>query len=83
MATEHIAGLSRLKKHFEGYTKITDRSMEILSRLSFYGCAGVTNAGGAVLARLPQLRDVEISGPQITRDSAAAFPASVRVEIGV
>jgi hypothetical protein len=88
-ATEHIAGLSRLKKYFASYTKITDRSMEILSRMEsleridFYGCAGVTNAGVAALAVLPRLREVEISGPQITRDCAAAFPASVRVKIGI
>ena len=89
VATEHIAGLPRLKKYFASYTKITDRSMEILSRMqsleriSFYGCAGVTNAGVVALAGLPRLRDLEVSGPQITRECAAAFPASVRVEIGV
>ena len=86
VATEHIAGLSRLKKYFASYTRITDRSMEILSRMpsleriSFYGCPGVTNAGVAALARLPRLREVEISGPQITREGRAVFPASVRVE---
>ncbi len=89
LATEHIAGLSRLKKYFASYTKITDHSMEILSRITslerieFYGCPGVTNAGVTALAGLPRLCEVEISGPQITRECAAAFPASVRVEIGV
>ena len=89
LATEHIAGLQNLKKYFASYTKITDRSMLILSRMqsleriSFYGCAGVTNAGVVALAGLPRLREVEISGPKITRECAAAFPASVRVEIGV
>ena len=59
VATEHIAGLSRIRKYFASYTKITDRSMEILSRMtslediSFYGCPGVTNAGVAALAHLP------------------------------
>ena len=60
VATEHIAGLPNLKKYFASYTRITDRTMEILSkmtsleRISFYGCAGVTNAGVSALARLPQ-----------------------------
>jgi hypothetical protein len=89
VATEHIAGLSKLKKYFASYTRITDRSMEILGRMqsleriSFYGCPAVTDAGVAALAGLPRLLEVEISGPQITRQSAAAFPASVRVKIGV
>jgi hypothetical protein len=88
VATEHIAGLPRLKKYFASYTKITDRSMQILSRISslesisFYGCPAVTNAGVVALASLPRLRKVQISGPHITRECAAAFPASVRVEIG-
>jgi RNA polymerase sigma factor (sigma-70 family) len=88
-ATEHIAGLEKLKSYFASYTKITDRSMQILSgirsleRIAFYGCASVTNAGVVALARLPHLREVEISGPQITPECAVAFPASVRVEISV
>lgn len=88
-ATEHIAGLPRLKKYFASYTKITDRSMEILGgmtsleSISFYGCPGVTNAGVVALARLPRLRELQVSGPQITPECAAAFPASVSVEIGV
>lgn len=88
-ATEHIASLSKLKSYFASYTKITDRSMQILSgmpsleRISFYGCPGVTNAGVVALAGLPRLREVQISGPQITPECAAAFPASVRVEISV
>jgi ankyrin repeat protein len=88
VATENIAGLPGLKKYFASYTKITDRSMEILSsmtsleEIAFYGCAGVTNAGVAMLASLPRLREVRVSGPQITRECAAAFPASVQLEIG-
>lgn len=89
VATEHIAGLSNLKKYFASYTRITNRSMEILSGMSslecisFYGCPGVTNAGVAALAGLPRLREVHVSGLQITRECAAAFPARVRVEIDV
>jgi ankyrin repeat protein len=88
VATEHIGGLPGLRKYFASYTKITDRSMEILSRMtsleeiSFYGCAGVTNAGVTMLASIPRLREVRVAGPQITRECAAAFPAGVRVEIG-
>jgi hypothetical protein len=88
-ATEHIASLSKLKSYFASYTKITDRSMQILGgmssleRISFYGCASVTNAGVAALAGLPRLREIQISGPQITSECAAAFPASIRVEISV
>jgi RNA polymerase sigma factor (sigma-70 family) len=88
-ATEHIAGLSKLKSYFASYTKITDRSMRILGRLlsleriTFYGCPDVTDAGVVALANLPRLRELQISGPQITRECAAAFPASVRVEISV
>ena len=44
-ATEHIAGLTKLKTYYAGQTKITDRSLEILSRmpslesLEFWNCA--------------------------------------------
>ncbi len=88
-ATAHIAGLPRLKKYFASYTKITDRSLQILSRMpsleqiTFYGCPAVTNAGVVALAGLPRLRELSISGPQITPECAAAFAASVRVEISV
>ena len=52
-ATEHIAGLTKLKTYYAGQTKITDRSLEILSRmpslesLEFWNCGGITNAGVA------------------------------------
>jgi RNA polymerase sigma factor (sigma-70 family) len=88
-ATEHIAGLSKLKSYFASYTKITDRSMHILGRMpsleriTFYGCPDVTDAGVVALAKLPRLRELQISGPQITRECAAVFPESVRVEISV
>jgi hypothetical protein len=88
-ATGHIAGLSRLKKYFASYTKITDRSMEILSRMhsleqiSFYGCPDVTDAGVVALARLPHLRELTVSGPKITSACAAAFPAHVRVNYSI
>jgi Leucine-rich repeat (LRR) protein len=83
-ATEHIGGLSRLKKYFASYTKITDRSMEILSgilsleEISFYGCPAVTNAGVVMLARLPRLQELAATGPKITSACAAAFPPRVK-----
>jgi hypothetical protein len=53
------------------------------SRLSFYGCPAVTDAGVVALSGLPRLRELHVSGPQITRECAAAFPARVRLEVGV
>ena len=81
-ATEHIAGLTRLKKYFASYTRITDRSLELLSgmpsleRVSFYGCPASPTWRGD--AGLPRLREVA-SGPGITREAPAIFPAHVRV----
>ena len=61
-ATEHIQGLPNLKKYHAGYTQITDRTLEMLSRMSsleevsFEGCKGITDAGLRALAALPHLR---------------------------
>ncbi len=85
VATTHIAGLSRLKKYFASYTRITDRSLELLGgmpsleHIEFYGIPKVTNAGVAALAALPRLREVHISGPRLTRECVAAFPERVQV----
>jgi hypothetical protein len=75
-----------LKTYYAGKTGITDRSLKILGqidsleRLEFWQCAGVTDAGVTDLARLPRLREIVLSGlPNVTRDAAALFPASVRV----
>jgi len=85
-ATERIAGLSRLKTYYAGATRITDRSLEILGRMpslesvEFYECAGITNAGVALLTGLPRLREVSVGGsPNITREGMAVFPAAVHV----
>jgi hypothetical protein len=85
-ATEHIAGLSRLKTYYAGKTKITDRSLEILGRmaslerLDFWQCAGLTDAGLKHLVGLPQLREISLNGlPNITRKVLTLFPAGVRV----
>lgn len=89
-ATEHIAGLSKLKTYYAGQTKITDRSLELLSRmpsletLEFWNCAGITDDGVAFLAALPRLRDVNLdSCRQVTPEAAAVFPAHVRVRYSV
>jgi hypothetical protein len=85
-ATEQIKGLSRLDTYYAGRTKITDRSLEILSgmtsleRLTFWETAEVTDAGVRLLARLPRLREVSLDGlPRVTPDALTAFPPSVRV----
>lgn len=84
-ATEHIAGLSGLKTYYAGATQITDRSLEILGRMSsletleFWECAGITNAGVTRLAGLPRLREITVGGsPKVTREGMAVFPATVR-----
>jgi hypothetical protein len=85
-ATEHIAGLG-LQSYYAGKTLITDRSCEILARMTtlerveLQETAGVTNAGIAALATLPRLRKFSIGGARgVSRESMSAFPASVRVE---
>jgi hypothetical protein len=90
IATGHIAGLSRLKTYYAGQTKITDRSLEILSRMSslenleFWNCPGITNAGVAHLAALPGLREISVDGcQQVTPEIIALFPARVRVRHSV
>ena len=86
VATEHIAALPRLVRYFASYTKITDRTPDILGtmssleRVEFSSCAGLTSAGIAKLARLPKLREVSVGGmPRVSSEISAAFPASVRV----
>jgi hypothetical protein len=84
-ATEYIARLPQLKYYFASYTRITDRTPELLAqmdsleRITLDGCAGVTNAGVVHLARLPRLRELRVSGPQITPEVASGFPSRVRV----
>jgi hypothetical protein len=84
-ATGHLARLPRLKSYFASYTRITDRTPELLSRMdsleriTLDGCAGVTNAGLAHLARLPHLRELRVSGRQITPDVASEFPPRVLI----
>jgi hypothetical protein len=83
-ATGHIARLPRLRSYSASYTRITDHTPELLSRMdtleriTMAGCAAVTNAGLAHLARLPRLRELRVSGPQITPGIAGAFSPPVR-----
>ena len=86
LATEHIADLRQLRTYYAGKTLITDRSLEILGRmtslekLEFWQCAGVTNAGVTFLAALPRLRELTLDGlPGVTREAIALFPERVRV----
>jgi hypothetical protein len=88
-ATEHLTGLSKLARYFASYTRITDRTPELLSGIDslesveFASCAGLTNAGVAKLARLPKLREVRLGGmPRVTRDVAGVFGAGVEVVLG-
>ncbi len=86
LATEHIAPLTKLKTYYAGKTKITDRSLEILSRmhtlehLTFWQCPAITNAGLSHLRGLPALRELTLEGlPGVTREAAAQFPSQVQV----
>jgi hypothetical protein len=85
-ATSHITGLSQLRTYYAGYTHITDRSLELLGgmssieRLTFEGCADVSDAGLPALARLPRLREVSLGGMRrVTREGLYALPPGVRV----
>jgi hypothetical protein len=85
VATEHIAGL-QLKYYYAGLTKITDRSLEILARMTsleqidLYECSGVTDVGIAHLAGLPRLREVHLDSlPGVTIDGTRTLPARVKV----
>jgi len=86
-ATEHLAGLRRLKEYYAGRTLITDRSLEILAgmqtfeKVEFWECLSLTNAGVEKLAALPKLTELSVSGsPGVTRDIADRFPARVHVK---
>jgi len=85
-ATEHIAGLNRLKTYYAGHTKITDRTLEVLASmaslesLAFWQCAALTDAGMARLARLPNLRELTLDGlPSVTKTILTVFPSRVRL----
>jgi hypothetical protein len=88
-ATEHIVQLPQLRSYFASYTRITDRTPELLAgmdtleQITLSGCAGVTDAGVAHLTRLPGLRELRVSGPLITPDVAGKFPSHVTVHYNI
>jgi hypothetical protein len=84
-ATEHIVNLT-IKYYYAGLTKITDRTLELLGRITslenveFYECNGVTDRGLPFLAALPNLREVHLDSlPGVTFDGTRVFPETVRV----
>jgi hypothetical protein len=84
VATEHIASLPALKKYFASYTRITDRTPEILStiasleEITLDTCVGVTDKGLAALARLPRLRSLRASGmPGVTPEQVFALQSII------
>jgi hypothetical protein len=86
-ATEHLTGLSHLKSYYAGMTNITDRSLEILSRLvtlehvELWEIAQITDDGLKMLAALPRLREVSIGGsPRVTRAGVAHCAPHIRVK---
>lgn len=84
-ATEHLAGLPRLRKYFASYNRITDRTprllstMDTLEEVTFSACAGITDEGVVALARLPRLRELQVSGRQVTPAIVNRFGPGVRV----
>ena len=86
-ATEHIIGLPRLKRYYAGASRITDRSLELLSRMQtlerveIYECLGVTDQGLTFLATLPTLREISLAGlPRVTQEGTRVFPGQVHVD---
>ena len=84
-ATEHIVDLP-LKTYYAGMTRMTDRSLAILSRMTtleqidLHRCHGVTDAGVRLLAALPNLRELSLDGCRnVTRAAVASVPPRVRV----
>jgi hypothetical protein len=87
-ATEHLGELTHLKNYEAWSLEITDRSLEVLSRMPslervlLYDMKGVTDAGIAALARLPQLREVVLETlPNVSAEAAAVFAEDVVVNI--
>ncbi len=89
-ATEHIAGLDGLKKYFASYTRITDRTPQVLASMKglesvdLGGCPGVTNAGVAAFRTAPSLKVLGLSGMQnVTREAVEGFPPQIRVTFSI
>ena len=87
VATQHLVGMTNLKKYHAGYTLITDKSLEMLSQIksleeiSFEGCKFIKDAGISFLTTLPRLREISIGGcPKVTRSGMTEFRSDVRVK---
>ncbi|HYW49064.1 MAG TPA: hypothetical protein VE861_00585 [Gemmatimonadaceae bacterium] len=84
-ATAHIAPLPALRSYYASYTQVTDRTPELLSGIpalesvTFDSCARLTDPGITMLARLPRLRELRVSGARITSAVRTAFPPRVAV----
>ena len=84
-ATAHIANL-QIRYYYAGLTQITDRSLELLGKMTsleqveFYECKGVTDAGLPFLAGLPRLREVALDSlPGVSFAGTKVFLPGVRV----
>jgi hypothetical protein len=80
-----VGGL-HLRSYYAGLTQITDKSLEILGRVTsleqieLYECLHVTDAGLVFLSTLPRLRQFDVSSsPGVTLNGTRVFPSRVTV----
>ena len=84
-ATEQITGLTHLRRYFNSYTTITDRTpallsaMDSLEEVTFDACHNLTDDGVGALARLPRLRALRVAGNGLTANVLTRFPSGVTV----
>jgi Leucine Rich repeat len=84
-ATAQITGLSHLRRYFNSYTTITDRTplllsgMDSLEAITFDACHSVTDSGVAALARLPRLKELRVAGNGVTQKVTSMFGPAVSV----
>lgn len=84
-ATEYIANLP-LKIYYAGLTRISDRSLILLShmltleQIQLHHCQGITDAGVQALVRHPKLLELSIEGcGNVTRGAVANAAPHIRV----
>ena len=84
-ATEQITSLSHLRRYFNSYTAISDRTPLLLSgidsleEITFDACHNLTDSGVAALARLPRLKELRVAGNGLTSKVTSMFPSGVTV----
>lgn len=85
-ATEHISGLQELRKYHVWGTQITDRSLEMMSRMDalesvlFWNCPNITDEGLSKLTRLPNLASLDLQRcGQLSAGCVEGFRPEVRV----